>query len=90
MRWILRMERLSLPLSFFLFPNSLLPRASFHGITVLGCGKGANCTVPFLGCVGACFQGLDIPGEPVLLLGRLPPTAFAIIALQCVCKAEQG
>lgn len=52
--------------------------------------KGESCAVPLLGCVGACFQGLDFPGEPVLLLGHLPPTAFAIIAPRCVCKAEQG
>ena len=35
-----------------------------------------------MGPVGACLLGLDIPEEPVLLLGHLPPIAFAIIILQ--------
>ena len=80
----------SVLLSFFLFPNSLLPKPSIAASLVLGGGKGESGAVPLLGCVGACFQGLDIPEEPVLLLGHLSPTAFAIITLQCVCKAEQG
>lgn len=57
MWWVLRMGRLSLPLSFFLFPNSLLPRASFRGITGLGCGKGRKLCCSSSGMCRSLFSG---------------------------------
>lgn len=50
--WVLRMGSFSLPLSFFLFLNSLLPRASFFGSTGLDCGAEESCAVPLLRHVG--------------------------------------
>lgn len=44
-RWILRMGRISLPLSHFLFSSSLLPRASFFDSSALGCGEAESCAV---------------------------------------------
>lgn len=74
----------------FPFSPALLPRGSVFGSTGLGCGKGESSAVPLLRHVGACSRGLGVPEELVLLLGHLLPTAFAIIALQCAHKAEQG
>jgi len=42
-RWILRMDRISLPLSWFLFSDSLPPGASFFGSTTSGHGKAESC-----------------------------------------------